>query len=93
MVRVTPSLLKQHNGRKGRPTWSSYQGRVYNVTSYLPFHPGGEGEMKRAAGKDAGKLFNEVHPWVNWENMLEGCMVGIMVSEGEGEKSPLDDMD
>ncbi|KAF2192274.1 hypothetical protein K469DRAFT_716785 [Zopfia rhizophila CBS 207.26] len=95
LIRVTPSQLKQNNGRKGKPAWSSYQGRVYNITPYLPFHPGGEGELRRAAGKDGGKLFMEVHPWVNWENMLGECLVGIMVSE-EGEqmgKGTLEDMD
>jgi cytochrome b involved in lipid metabolism len=94
LLRVTPSMLKSQNGRKGKPAWSSYQGKVYNLSPYLPYHPGGEGELRRAAGKEGGKLFNEVHPWVNWENMLEGCLVGIMVSEGDGEKeSELDEMD
>ncbi|KAF2402890.1 hypothetical protein EJ06DRAFT_527871 [Trichodelitschia bisporula] len=83
LERVTPSMLKQNNGRKGRPAWSSYQGKVYNITPYLPYHPGGEGELKRAAGKDGAKLFAEVHPWVNWENMLGACLVGIMVSEND----------
>ncbi|KAF2665218.1 hypothetical protein BT63DRAFT_429141 [Microthyrium microscopicum] len=96
LQRVTPSMLKAKNGRKGRPTWSSYKGRVYNMTPYLSFHPGGEGELKRAAGKDGEKLFMDVHPWVNWDNMLESCLVGIMVSENDpraGMGSQLDDMD
>ncbi|KAF2501758.1 hypothetical protein BU16DRAFT_613594 [Lophium mytilinum] len=96
LVRVTPTQLKYNNGRKGRPAWSSYQGKVYNITPYLPFHPGGEGELRRAAGKDGGKLFMEVHPWVNWENMLGECLVGIMVAESEvkiPQSSTLDDMD
>ena len=38
----------------------------------------------RAAGKDGGKLFMEVHPWVSWESMLDGCLVGIMVRENDG---------
>lgn len=97
LVRVTPTMLKEKNGRKGKPAWSSYQGKVYNISPYLPFHPGGEGELRRAAGKDGTKLFMEVHPWVNWENMLGECMVGILVSE---EQAPvavtggsLEDMD
>ena len=84
-------MLKEHNGRKGRPAWSSYLGKVYNIKPYLPFHPGGEGELLRCAGKDGGKLFMEAHPWVNWENMLNSCLVGVMVSEGDGEG--LDEMD
>ncbi|QSS62891.1 hypothetical protein I7I51_02634 [Histoplasma capsulatum] len=82
LIRVTPSILKAHNGRKGRDAWTSYMGKVYNITPYLPFHPGGKGEILRGAGRDSEKLFTEIHPWVNWDGMLAECMVGILVSEG-----------
>lgn len=92
--RVTPSQLKSMTGRKGKPAWSSWQGKVYNITPYLPFHPGGEAELMKAAGRDGTKLFMEIHPWVNWENMLGSCLVGVMIPEnhGSGEGS-LEDMD
>ncbi|KAK7525298.1 heme/steroid binding protein-like protein [Phyllosticta citriasiana] len=102
LQRVTPSMLKAHNGRRNKqsgqvmPAWSAYHGKVYNITPYLPYHPGGEGELRRAAGKDGEKLFNEVHPWVNWDNMLSECVVGILVPEPLVEESTgtsLDDMD
>ena len=93
LLRVTPSMLKENNGRKGKPAWSSYEGKVYNITPYLPFHPGGEGELRRVAGKDGRKLFMEVHPWVNWDNMLGECLVGIMVTEEQVVGSSLEDMD
>lgn len=96
-------MLKTMNGRKDKETgkmkdaWSAYQGKVYNISPYLPYHPGGEGELRRAAGKDGTKLFMEVHPWVNWENMLGECMVGILVSEEQAQqaaaRSSLEDMD
>ena len=57
---------------------------MYNITPFLPYHPGGEGELMRAAGKDGGKLFMDAHAWVSWENMLEDCLVGILVSENDG---------
>ncbi|KAF2483838.1 hypothetical protein BDY17DRAFT_116596 [Neohortaea acidophila] len=82
--RVTPSQLKSMTGRKGKPAWSSWQGKVYNITPYIPFHPGGEAEIMKAAGRDGTKLFMEVHPWVNWENMLGTCLVGVMVPESYG---------
>lgn len=52
----------------------------------------------RGAGKvgDGERLFNEVHPWVSWENMLGECLVGILVSESEvggEEENELDEMD
>jgi cytochrome b involved in lipid metabolism len=84
-ARITPSRLRAHNGRRGMPAWAAYRGRVYNLTPYLPFHPGGEGELRRAAGRDGERLFVEVHPWVNWEQMLGRCLVGVLVAEGDGE--------
>lgn len=74
------------NGRKGKPAWSSFQGKVYNIGPYLPFHPGGEGELKRAAGRVGDQLFMEVHPWVNWEGMMGECLVGFLVDEAEDKK-------
>lgn len=90
-LRVTPSMLKKQNGRKGSDAWMVLGGRVYNVTPYANYHPGGVGELMRGAGKDGTKLFGEVHPWVNYEGMLQACLVGIYVEEGE--KSAMEDMD
>lgn len=69
-------------------------GKVYNMTPYLPYHPGGEAEILKGAGRDGTRLFGEVHPWVNWEGMLEGCLVGVAVEESEiVSKGTLDEMD
>lgn len=97
--RVTPSQLRRMTGRKGKPAWSSWQGKVYNITPYVDFHPGGAPEIMKCAGRDGEELFMEVHPWVNWENMLGACLVGVMVpeayheakgKEGENELEGLD---
>ncbi|THU84178.1 hypothetical protein K435DRAFT_411300 [Dendrothele bispora CBS 962.96] len=55
LMRITPSVLKQHNKRDD--AWSAFNGKVYNITPYLPFHPGGEKELMRVAGRDGTKLF------------------------------------
>ncbi|KAL2186063.1 hypothetical protein L209DRAFT_730393 [Thermothelomyces heterothallicus CBS 203.75] len=83
-LRVTPSMLKKMTGRKGKDAWMVLGGRVYNITPYLPFHPGGEPELLRGAGRDGTRLFGEIHPWVNYEGMLAACLVGIYVPEEEG---------
>ncbi|KAJ5888397.1 hypothetical protein N7495_008438 [Penicillium taxi] len=94
LLRVTPSMLKIQNGRKGRDAWTSYLGKVYNINPYIPYHPGGKGELLRGAGKDSGKLFLEVHPWVNWDGILNECLVGILVSENDTQdEGTLDAMD
>ena len=61
----------------------------------MNFHPGGVNELMRGAGRpDAERLFNEVHPWVSWENMLGECLVGILVSENEVQKEDaMEEMD
>lgn len=95
-LRVTPSLLKKMTGRRGKDAWTVLGGRVYNITPYLPFHPGGEPELLRGAGRDGTKMFGEVHPWVNYEGMLGACLVGVMVGEEEGEEiggGGMEDMD
>lgn len=57
LIRVTPSMLKLHNKRDD--AWSAFSGKVYNITAYLPYHPGGEKELMRVAGRDGSKLFGE----------------------------------
>jgi cytochrome b involved in lipid metabolism len=87
-------MLKVQNGRKGRDAWTSYQGKVYNIQPYVPYHPGGKGELLRGAGKDSAQLFQEIHPWVNWDGILSECLVGILVSENDVQtENALDAMD
>ncbi|KAK8016730.1 Cytochrome b5 reductase 4 [Apiospora rasikravindrae] len=92
-LKVTPSQLKTMTGRRGKDAWTALGGRVYNMTPYVAFHPGGGPELLRAAGRDGTRLFGEIHPWVNYEGMLASCMIGMLVEEGEEEKSEMDDMD
>ena len=93
-LRVPPSLLRQYTGRKGKDAWTVLGGKVYNITPYLPYHPGGELELMKAAGRDGTKLFGEIHPWVNWEGMLESCLIGVAIGEEESKtQSSLEDID
>lgn len=92
--RVTPSQLKWQTGRKGKDAWTSYQGRVYNISAYLDFHPGGRDELMKGAGRSSDALFAEVHPWVNWDGMLNGCLIGMLVGEDDSAalgKTPLEE--
>ncbi|KAJ4500941.1 cytochrome b5-like heme/steroid binding domain-containing protein [Lentinula lateritia] len=79
LMRIPPSVLKVHNTRED--AWSAFNGKVYNITAYLLFHPGGEKELMRVAGRDGTKLFALTHAWVNVDFMLDSCMVGFLVSE------------
>ncbi|KAH7923182.1 cytochrome b5 [Leucogyrophana mollusca] len=79
LMRVPPSVLKLHNKRED--AWTAINGKVYNITPYLPFHPGGDKELMRVAGRDGTKLFSLTHAWVNADFMLDACLVGFLVSE------------
>ena len=55
LARIPPSELRLHNKRDD--AWAAFNGKVYNITPYLDFHPGGEKELMRVAGRDGTKLF------------------------------------
>ncbi|KAF5372757.1 hypothetical protein D9615_010109 [Tricholomella constricta] len=79
LMRIPPSVLKKHNKRDD--AWSAFYGKVYNITPYMNFHPGGERELMRVAGRDGTKLFASTHAWVNADFMLDACLVGFLVPE------------
>ncbi|GFR06921.1 hypothetical protein TNCT_622001, partial [Trichonephila clavata] len=76
LLQISPRELAKHNTRKD--AWISLRGKVYNITHYLDYHPGGEDELMRGTGKDATDLFNQVHRWVNAESMLQKCYIGVL---------------
>ncbi|XP_067416841.1 cytochrome b5 reductase 4-like isoform X4 [Emydura macquarii macquarii] len=76
LIKVTEEELAKHS--KKDDCWICIRGLVYNITPYMEYHPGGEDELMRAAGRDGTDLFDQVHRWVNYESMLKECLVGRM---------------
>ncbi|RCI08065.1 hypothetical protein L249_7808 [Ophiocordyceps polyrhachis-furcata BCC 54312] len=94
LLRVTPTMLHAHTGRDGVDAWTVIDGKVYNITPYARFHPGGVPELMRGAARNATTLFRQVHPWVNYESMLAACLVGLLVNEPRtAAEKDLDAMD
>ena len=91
MKRVGGLELQQHN--KQDDAWTAINGVVYNITTYMDFHPGGVNELERAAGHDSTDLFNQIHSWVNFESMLQKCRVGRLVMDKHVLKAKLDPLD
>ena len=85
---ITPEMLAAHADPDGDEIWMSLRGRVYNITPYLDFHPGGRAELLRGAGIEATQLFNEVHAWVNAESMLAKCYIGPLVRSSNRPPPP-----
>ncbi|KAH9816600.1 cytochrome b5-like heme/steroid binding domain-containing protein [Melampsora americana] len=76
--RISRDELSKHNQKED--AWSSFHGKVYNITPYLNYHPGGSRELMRVAGKDGTELFMKTHAWINVDGMMDGCMIGFLVN-------------
>lgn len=76
-LRVSAEELAKHKSKDD--AWTVLGGKVYNITPYMEYHPGGEKELLRCAGRDGTKLFQLTHAWVNYDVMLDKCLVGFYV--------------
>ncbi|KAJ2896122.1 hypothetical protein GGI21_003806 [Coemansia aciculifera] len=88
---ITMEEIALHNKRND--CWMVIGGKVYNVTHYVEFHPGGKGELMRAAGKDGSALFNDTHPWVNAESILRACMIGFCSGPSKSQVKAVEESD
>lgn len=77
-VKINKEELKKHKSRSD--CWTCINGKVFNITPYVNFHPGGVEEIMKCAGRDGTSLFNKYHSWVNVDRMLENCIIGVYVS-------------
>ena len=53
----TITEIKKHNTRYNG--WIIIRENVYNITPYLPYHPGGDEILIPVLGKDATKLYEK----------------------------------
>lgn len=58
--------------------WCALKGKVYNISPYLAYHPGGESIMHKTLGTDASKLFDKYHRWVNIEGLIGSLQIGYL---------------
>lgn len=61
--------------------WTVLRGRVYNITAYLDYHPGGVPIIMSGAGRDMTELFMKHHSWVNFESMIGALYIGDLAPE------------
>ena len=74
---ISKEELAQHKSEFD--CWTAFQGKVYNVTQYLPYHPGGSKILLKSGGRDCTKEFLKYHAWVNIDNMLAKCYIGPLI--------------
>ncbi|KAK3688164.1 FMN-dependent dehydrogenase-domain-containing protein [Podospora appendiculata] len=66
---LTGAEVAKHNTQKD--CWVIVHGRAYDVTEFLPEHPGGMKIILKYAGKDATEEFEPIHPPDTLEKYLD----------------------
>lgn len=77
--KITHAELSEHQSQYD--CWTAYNGKVYNISAYIAYHPGGIPKVMLGAGKDCTALFDKYHKWVNAESMLSKCLLGYLAEE------------
>ncbi|VWU48363.1 cytochrome b5-like heme/steroid binding protein, putative [Hepatocystis sp. ex Piliocolobus tephrosceles] len=70
----TREEVKKHNTYED--AWVIYENKVYNITHYFKYHPGGEDVLLEYAGQDITMKVAEQHSYVNVKLILENSYLG-----------------
>lgn len=74
-INLSISEIKTHNSKTD--CWSIVNGNVYNLTSYVKNHPGGEAVLANICGKDGSKAFvNQHNSQSKPNNVLKSFLLG-----------------
>ncbi|CAE7780161.1 cyb5r4 [Symbiodinium sp. CCMP2456] len=82
---LTAEEVARHN--QAADCWTIFQGRVYDISAYIDFHPGGKKQIMQGAGKDMTSLFHKAHPWVSMEGLVGKLCLGPLVAKPPMAKS------
>ena len=85
MKRFTLAEVKNHNSRDD--CWLVIENKVYDVTKWIRFHPGGELPILFMAGHDCSDVFKAFHAESFLDKKLPAFFIGELVEKRE--KSPL----
>ncbi len=72
---ITAEALRTHS-RPG-DHWMAIHGKVYDLTRFAEFHPGGKRLIEDFSGKDASDAFDRHHAHVPIDEAVGGCVVGL----------------
>lgn len=74
---ITMAIVAQHSTRTD--CWSAINGSVYDLTSWIPKHPGGERAIVQLCGVDGSAKFNGQHGGDSGKaKILTGFKVGVL---------------
>ncbi|HAA45298.1 MAG: cytochrome b5 [Halomonas sp. 54_146] len=80
---ITLAELAEHNGTES--CWKAIDGRVYDITAYVPNHPTEESVILAWCGKEASEAWHNKRPGVAHSpravGMLENYLIGYLVDK------------
>jgi L-lactate dehydrogenase (cytochrome) len=92
---LSGSEVSKHNSAKS--CWVIIHGKVYDVTEFLPEHPGGQRIILKYAGKDATEEFEPIHPPDTLDKYLDSSKhlgaVDMSTVEGPSKEEDPDEHD
>ncbi|XP_028293809.1 cytochrome b5 type B isoform X3 [Gouania willdenowi] len=83
--------VKEHN--LSNDTWLIIHDKVYDITSFLEEHPGGEEVLLEQAGADATESFEDVGHSKDAREMLESYYVGELHMSDRKQETTKDNQD
>ncbi len=75
---IAAAVVAQHS--TASDCWFIISGKVYDVTSYIPYHPGGQGSIVSYCGRDATAAFGGIGHSSNAQAMLQGYYIGDLAT-------------
>ncbi len=79
-VQMVLSMTEVAKHNKLNDCWMLMGNKVYNITAYLPYHPGGAGAILPYCGKDGAAAFNGLPHSQNAANLLASYYLGDLNS-------------
>lgn len=71
---IPPSEIQLHNSSSD--AWIIIKGIVYDITKFLPIHPGGDGILLPLLGQDATQEYEDVGHSIKANNLLPPMAIG-----------------
>ncbi|XP_005178652.1 cytochrome b5 [Musca domestica] len=80
--------ISGNDGKNGKPVWIIIKGDVYDVTTFVKEHPGGEDLIIEYAGRDATKAFNDVGHSIDAIQQMKSFKIGVVDNECQQQCVP-----
>lgn len=81
--------IRTHN--MSSDTWLIIHDKVYDITSFLEEHPGGEEVLLEQGGADATESFEDVGHSTDAREMLQQYLIGELCMDDRKKEKPKDD--